>query len=402
MTFEAVLNARLLDGRRKTHQPAGARLAEFDFEADGLRQRINRAYLMDWSDEAVRSRLHRVACDAIPGAIALMVDDTGIEKSGSKSPGVYRQYTGTAGKTTNCQVIVSTHLASHTTSAPLEMDLYLPETWCDDAERRVEAGIPEDVEFKKKPQLALEQIAKALERGGVPKLVLADAGYGDGAGFRSGLTALGCQYAVGISSDVMIWRPGEGPDPPRERSSTRGPRPTRRFPGVHQPVTVADFAREVPAESWGHIALRPMKKEPPVSRFSAHRIRTARGARRGKLPGPEEWLLIQWPEGADAPSHYFLLTLPADTGLEKLARVAKLRWRVERDYRNMKQEVGFTHYEGRRWVGFNHHLTISMAAITYMVAVQALFPPEDPPIAGRGGTPTPTPSGRAARSLPLL
>lgn len=401
MHFEQVIQARLLDGRRKTHQPAGGRLARDHSDADALRQRINRAYLSDWDDDLVRSRLHAVAMISVPEAVALVVDDTGILKKGKKSPGVHRQYTGTAGKVANCQVVVSTHVASHAASVPLEMDLYVPNVWCEDAERRAGAWIPEELEFRTKPELALEQIDRILDRGGAPEFVLADAGYGDNSEFREALVERGLGYAVGVKRTVVIWRPGEGPEPAAPSEGPEG-RPPRMFPGTHEPISILDFALEVPEEAWHDVELRPGAPNPRMCRFTAHRIRTASRARAGKPPGREQWLLIQWPADADAPSHYFLMTSPANTSIEQLARTAKLRWRVERDYQDIKGEVGFTHYEGRRYRGFQHHLTICMAAIAFMVASRALFPPQPSPNPRRAGSTPPVALDLDPGPLPVL
>jgi SRSO17 transposase len=398
MHLGTCVQARLHDGHRKTHQPAGVRLAETAADADALRQRINRGYLAQWDDAVVRKRLYRLACAAIPGAFALIIDDTGIEKKGTKSPGVQRQYTGTAGKVTNCQIIVSTHLASHEASAALEMDLYLPKVWCEDQERRQEAGIPDDVTLRTKPQIALAQIGRLVDAGVGASVVLADAGYGDDTRLRAGIVARGLQYAVGVSGTVKVWRSGEGPDPPKLWSG-KGRPPTQRFPGKFHPVEVREYAKEVPPTSWELVDLRPDKKNPRTSRFAAARVRSAHQASAGRPPGEEEWLIIEWPDGEDAPTHYFLSTLPHDTPLAELAITAKLRWRVERDYQDSKREVGLDHYEGRTWTGFNHHLTICMAAMNYLVACQALFPPQPAADSGRHTPAAPSAPPEPARAL---
>lgn len=373
------VQARLHDGRRKTHMPAGRRLARDGSDADALRQRINRAYLREWSDEDVRRRLQQLAVAAIEGAAALIIDDTGIEKKGEKSPGVQRQYTGTAGKVTNCQVVVSTHLASHDASIPLEMDLYLPKSWCDDPGRRTEAGVPDDMVLRTKREVALDQLDRILVEGNTPSLVLADAGYGDETSFRNELRARGLDYALGVTGTLKVWRPHEGPDAPAPYSG-RGRPPVRRYPGKNQPVEARALATELPAESWTDVELRPGAKNPRTSRFARVRVRHAHRAAVGHDPGPEEWLVVEWPEKEQAPSHYFLMSL--DVPLEEQAVLAKLRWRVERDYQDAKQEVGLDQYEGRRWTGFNHHLTVCMASMAYLVASRALFPPQPQANAG--------------------
>ncbi len=322
----------------------------------------------------VRERLSRVALAAIPDAMALIIDDTGFLKKGDKSPGVHRQYTGTAGKITNCQVVVSTHLASRDASVPLEMDVYLPKVWTDSPERRAAAWIPKDVAFQTKTDIALAQVDRLLARGLARLTVLGDAGYGDKGAWRDALRNRGLDYVVGVSTGMKVWRDGEGPDPIQE-SRGRGRSKTRRYPGEFAPVEISALAEELDDDCWRDVDLRPETPGKRTSRFAAIRVRTAHRAAVGREPGSEEWLIIEWPLGDSKPSHYFLSSLPVTTSTAELARTAKLRWRVERDYQDAKQEVGLAHYEGRRWTGLNHHLTICMAAMTYLVASRRLSPP---------------------------
>jgi len=395
------VRARLHEGQRKTHRPAGIRLAADEADADGLRQRINRAHLSKWSDGMVRGRLTSIALATIPAPVALIIDDTGFLKKGDKSPGVHRQYTGTAGKVTNCQVIVSTHLASHDASVPLEMDVYLPTAWTEAPERRSAAWIPEEVGFKTKGDIALEQLDRVIERG-VPDLVaLADAGYGDKGEWRDALRTRGLDYIVGVSGGMKVWRAGEGPDR-LPVPSGRGRPKTRRFPGEFSPVEITALAAELGDDQWHDVDLRPETPGERVSRFAAVRVRTAHRAAAGKEPGPEEWLIIEWPSTDAKPSHYFLSSLTESTELDELARTAKLRWRVERDYQDAKQRVGLAHYEGRRWPGLNHHLTICMAAMTYLVASRRLSPPQASADTRGGRPPAPNSPHRPARTLSAL
>lgn len=377
------LEARLVETRRKTHQPAGAALAGSAAEADALRQRMNRATLGDWSDADVRRRLLEVATRAMSQPLAWIIDDTGFEKKGTKSPGVQRQYTGTAGKVTNCQVVVSTHLASWTASLPLEMDVYLPQSWCDDADRRREAGIPDDVVFRTKPQIALDQIEHLAEATGLKLPVLGDAGYGHGHYLRDELRDRGMTYVVAVMSDAVVWRPGEGPDEPQPETASKGRRKTLAYPGRFAPVSVKALALELPRSRYRSVKLRRGRRAVTCTRFACLRVRTAHRAEQGVPPGPEEWLLIEWPDGASEPTHYFFSNLPPETPPRHLAELAKLRWRVERDYQDLKQEIGLDHYEGRRWRGLNHHLTICVAAFAFLAIQRRLFPPPAPSIDGR-------------------
>ena len=366
------VQARLGDARRKTHQPAGAELALDEAEADALRQRLNRATLAEWRCDP-RSRLGELARHLIPDGFAWIVDDTSIEKKGTKSPGVARQYSGASGKLSNCQSVVSTHFAGWTSSLPLEMELFVPRNWFEDPARCAEAGMPLELEFRAKTEIALDQIRRLNDTELAKGVILADLGYGKSGKFRRGIADLGLQYAVGIPDNLTVWRHGQGPHPPRRRS-TPG-RPQTRFQlGEDRPVSVKDLANELPAEAWSTVTLHKGRHKPTPRRFAAVRVRTAHNAYKGATPGDEEWLIIEWPEGDDNPSHYYLSNMPATTELSRLAEVAKLRWRVERDYQDLKQEVGLAHYEGRRWRGFNNHLTICMAAIYYLAARREFSP----------------------------
>lgn len=372
--LELCVHAHLVQAKRKTHQPAGMHLARVPEEADALRQKMNRATLGRWSDEVVRERLHELAPRLVPGAFAWIVDDTTLEKKGTKSPGVARQYSGTTGKVSNCQTIVSTHLSGWTSSLPLEMDLYVPESWCDDPERCAAAGMPPELVFRTKIELALEQ-ADRLLRGGVPKgLVLADQGYGKSGGYRQGLRERNLDYALGIPDTLSLWRPNEGPIPPKPPGGIGRPQ-SRWQIGAHKPVSAKTLAFELGDDAWETIVLETGRHAATETRFAALRVRTAHRAKSGKPPGEEEWLIVEWPQGEASPTHYYLSNLSSDTTLTRLAEVAKLRWRVERDYQDLKQEVGLAHYEGRRWVGLHHHLTTCMAAMAYLAGKRELFPP---------------------------
>jgi SRSO17 transposase len=378
------VHTRLGDARRKTHQPAGQHLAQNASEADALRQKMNRATLAPWDDAVVRRRLYELARHVVPGAFAWIIDDTSIEKKGTKSPGVARQYSGTVGKVSNCQAVVSTHLAGWTGSLPLEMELFVPEVWFNDAERCREAGIPDDLEFRTKVVMALEQVDRLLAAGVPPPgVLLSDLGYGKSGMFRRGLRERKLEYVVGIPENLAVWRPDEGPLPP-PRYSGLGRPPTKWRIGEHLPVSVRELAFELPEDAWSDVELELGRHERVRTRFAALRVRTAHRARAGAPPGEEEWLLVEWPEGAASPTHYFLSNLAPETTVQRLAEVAKLRWRVERDYQDLKQEVGFAHHEGRRWRGFNHHLTICMAAMAYLAARRALSPPRPYGVASVG------------------
>jgi SRSO17 transposase len=304
---------------------------------------------------------------------AWIVDDTGIPKKGRHSVGVARQYCGQLGKRDNCQVAVTLSLANEHASLPVAYRLYLPEAWAGDAERRIKAGVPPDTPFQTKPRIALDQIRAACAAGLPRGIVLTDAAYGNDTDFRSELTVLGLIYAVGIQSSTTVWAPGIRPLPPKPWSG-KGRRPTRlRRDDDHQPVPVQDLALSLPASQWRSVTWRAGTNTPLRSRFAGVRVPAAhRDDERAELR-PEEWLLIEWPDSEAEPTKYWLL--PADTPLPDLVAAAKGRWRIERDYEELKQEIGLNHYEGRGWRGFHHHATLCIAAYGFLIAERCLFPP---------------------------
>jgi SRSO17 transposase len=322
-----------------------------------------------WSDAAVLREVRAVVEPALglEQGCYWIIDDTGMPKQGTHSVGVTRQYCGQLGKTENCQVAVSLSLASDLGSLPIQWRLYLPKEWAEDRSRRTAAGVPDDVTFSTKLDLALAQVKQAQEEGAPPGIVLADPAYGDSAAFRDKLVEMGLDYAVGTRSATSVWPSGVTPLPPEP---TVGPgRPSknlRRAPG-HTPVSVKALAVALPHDAYQTVSWREGSNETLNSRFAAVRIRTAYRDYWRSSQRPEEWLLIEWPEGEAEPLKYFLSTLPANTSIEQLVYVTKMRWRIERDYRELKQEFGLGHYEGRNWRGLHHHATLCIAAYAFLL-----------------------------------
>jgi SRSO17 transposase len=368
----------LLPGERKSVEPMAARLAPARVQAahQSLHHVVAKA---DWSDDAVLDvvRAHVLPAIERHGLVrSWIIDDTGLPKKGRHSVGVTRQYCGQVGKQENCQVAVTLSLANQHASLPIAYQLYLPETWANDPERRSRAGVPDDVVFQTKPAIALDQIRRALANGVPTGIVLADAAYGVDTEFRASLTALSLVYVVGIQSSTSLWPPGTGPLPPK-RWSGRGRPPSRmRRDPEHQPVSAKDLAQRLTADAWQTVTWREGTKAPLASRFAAVRVRPAHRDTDRAEPWPEEWLLVEWPEGEDEPTKYFLSSLPADIAITDLVAAAKGRWRIERDYQELKQEIGLGHYEGRGWRGFHHHASLAIAAYGFLVAERSLFPPE--------------------------
>jgi SRSO17 transposase len=338
-----------------------------------------------WSDERVLSKVREMVLPEIErqGPIeAWIIDDTAFPKKGRHSVGVARQYCGQLGKQDNCQVAVSLSLANAEGSLPVAYRLYLPEAWASDAARRKKAGVPEAIRFQTKIEIALDQIC-AAHAAGLPRgPVLMDAGYGPHSDLRTAITALGLSYVAGVLSNTTVWAPGTGPLPPKPSVPGRG-RPTKRLrrDAEHQPVNVKALAFNLPATAWRAIPWREGTNGALRSRFARLRIRIARRDFDRSQPWPEEWLLIEWPKGEKEPTKYWLSTLPENIGLARLVDLAKLRWRIERDYQELKQEIGLGHFEGRRWRGFHHHATLCIAAYGFLVAQRATLPPSAPPSA---------------------
>lgn len=297
-----------------------------------------------------------------------IIDDTGFPKKGRHSVGVARQYCGVLGKQDNCQVAVSISLSCGQGSLPVAWQLYLPKEWADDAERRTKAGVPADLGFATKTEIALQQLRKLLADGAPRHCVLADAGYGVDTDFRQSLTDMGLKYVVGVTSSVVVWPPGIEPLPPLPYSGRGRPPVMPRRTAKLQPMSVKELARSLPASSYQLISWREGTNQTLSDRFAAVRVRHA-GSNSGKARlRPEQWLLIEWPIGQDEPTKYFLATLPADIPLNELVGAAHQRWRIERDYQDLKQDFGLDHYEGRGWRGFHHHASLCIAAYGFLMA----------------------------------
>jgi SRSO17 transposase len=255
-----------------------------------------------WSDQAV---LTRVRTHVLPAMTrdepvqAWIIDDTGYPKKGDHSVGVARQYCGQLGKLANCQVAVSLSLATHRASLPIAYRLYLPQDWADDRSRRASAGVPEDISFQTKPEIALQQLRQALADGVPPAVVLMDPAYGADSKLRAGISDLGLAYGAGILPSTMLWRPGEVPLPPvREAARGRGLRRHRmRRDATHQPVSARTLAVALAADAWQSITWRDGSNTPLRSRFARTRVRPAHDDKHRSEPAPEEWLLIEWPQG---------------------------------------------------------------------------------------------------------
>jgi SRSO17 transposase len=389
--FQSYCAGLLLPGDRKSVEPMAARVQPARVRAahQSMHHFVAKS---EWSDDAVRAAVRARVLPIIAqrGPIrALIIDDTGIPKKGKHSVGVARQYCGQLGKQDNCQVAVSLSAANDHASLPIAYRLYLPHEWCDDPARRTQAGIPDDIVFQTKPQIALDQLRDAVAAGIDAALVLADAGYGNDTDFRDGMTEIGLSYAVGIQSSTTLWPPGIEPSPPKQWSGRGRPTSAIRRDAEHQPVSAKQLALDLPKKAWRRVTWREGTNTKLASRFAAVRVRPAHRDYQRSTPRPEEWCLIEWPLNEAEPTKYFLSTLPATISRRALVNATKLRWRIERDYQDLKQELGLGHYEGRGWRGFHHHATLCTAAYGFLLSERAAIPPsgscnavlvEEPPL----------------------
>jgi SRSO17 transposase len=363
----------MLPGERKSVEPMAARTAPARTAAQH-QSLLHFVGVATWSDEKVLAKVREMVLPAMTknGPIeAWIIDDTSFPKQGKHSVGVHHQYCGQLGKQANCQVTVSLSIANHAASLPVAYRLYLPEAWSKDRARRKKTGVPKDVKFKTKPEIALEQIRWACEAGLPRGVALMDTAYGNDSRLRAGMTELGVTYAVGIQPNTLMWRSGTGP---RRKGKPLNNTGRRDEPDL---VSAKEVMLGLPKRAWRTVRWREGSTNWLSSRFARVRVRVGHNKLVPEKLLPE-WLLIEWPEGEAEPTKYWLSTLPSNISFRQLVDLAKMRWRVERDYQDLKQEVGLDHYEGRGWRGFHHHATLCIAAYGFLIAEQAMIPPSGP------------------------
>lgn len=351
------LRGLLEQGPRKSLEPMVARLGgEADYQS--LQQ-----FLADspWDPAA----LVRAVCERVAPAIgveAWVLDDTGFPKDGKDSPGVKRQYSGTLGKIGSCQIGVSVHAVGSKGTVPLGWALYLPEEWCADERRRRRAKIPAEVEFKTKPELGVELVERAAGWKLPAAPVLGDQAYGDNTELRERLHDAEREYVLSVGAETKVFAPGTTFTVP-ERAGTTG-RPPKRPRPDRAPEAIGDLIARLGPDHAQTVAFRDGPDgEPMTSRFIFVRVRAAHRWHKGLAQPPrEEWLIAEWPEGRAEPTDYWISNLPTDTAPERLARLARLRWKIELDYKQLKGELGLDHYEGRSWTGWYHHTALVTAA----------------------------------------
>lgn len=379
--MRAYCQGLVLPGDRKSVEPMAARI---DPAHVSSRHQSMHHFVADsgWSDEALLRVARNWALEAMEtqGPLeAWILDDTGFPKKGSHSVGVAHQYCGVLGKTANCQCGVSLSLANRVASVPAAFRLYLPESWAVDAVRRENAGVPKEIAFQTKWEIALGLIDHLIQEGVQKAPVLADAAYGDATKFREGLAQRDLKYTVGVGPNLTVWTEGRQPLPPRAKAPGRG-QPARRLRREedHQPSSVREVAKSLAPEAWRKIEWAEGTKGKLGSRFAILRARPAHRDQQRTEPWPEQWLLIEWPEDQEEPDHYWLSNEAPDESIPRLVGKAKLRWRIERDFQELKDEIGLDHYEGRGWRGFHHHASLCIATYAFVVAERARLSPPKP------------------------
>ncbi|QBN87256.1 IS701 family transposase [Xanthomonas oryzae pv. oryzae] len=359
------LKGLLLPGGRKSVEPMAARVHPQNVRSahQSMHHLVADA---DWSDQALLAAAAQVlpTLSRKSAACHWIVDDTGFSKKGVHSVGVARQYCGRLGKTDNCQVAVSLSIANEHGSLPVGYRLYLPEQWAQDTVRRKKAGVPDQVVFQTKTALAMDQIDSALATGIAAGVVLADAAYGTETHWRDQLSERGLLYMVGVRSNTKVWWGSHQPAP-MPPASPKGGRPRTRpmRDSAHAPISVHEVAQSLPARTYRQVSWRQGSDATLSSRFAAVRVRAAHNCQ----AHDEQWLLIEWPPGESEPRHYWFSTLPKQTPVKTLVATAQGRWRIERDYQELKSELGLHHYEGRNWRGFHHHASLCIAAYGFLM-----------------------------------
>ena len=378
--LEAYLTGLLLPGERKSVEPMAARI---DPRHVGAQHQSMHHFVAnaEWNDAVVLRIARTQVLDAMErhgAAAGWIIDDTGIPKKGRHSVGVARQYCGVLGKQDNCQVAVSLSIANEAVSVPAAYRLYLPEIWAKDPKRRKTAGIPKTVKFQTKWQIALDMTDSIRADELPPAPMLADAAYGNVTAFRDSLSERRIPYVVGIAGETTVWPPGMEPLPPKQWSRMGRPPSKIRRSSKRRPAPVMDLVKYAPADLWKAVAWREGTRGKMTSRFFFLRVRPAHRDEDRHEPRDFEWLIAEWPKGDNEPRKFWLSTMPSDTSPVQLVRLAKLRWRIERDYQELKGSFGLDHYEGRGWRGFHHHGTLCIAAYAFLAAERARLSPPEP------------------------
>jgi SRSO17 transposase len=393
---ELYVRGLMLDGKRKSMQPMAARLG---VDHQQLQQFVTSS---TWDHGEVRRRVARWAEEFIDPR-AYVIDDTGFPKDGVDSPGVARMYSGSLGKVGNCQIGVSVHAVTDWASAAIDWRLFLPKSWDDTAidvngdadpdvpaeirRRRARSRIPDQVRHREKWRQALDMLDEITGEEGAGgwgltcRPVVADAGYGDITEFRLGLQARGLRYVLAVKGSTSAYPAAAVPVTPPYSGRGRPPVPRYRDdPHSLTALALAAGRRALRRVTWRH-GSRKNARNPTAamtSRFLALRVRPANRDIPRDPDGtlPECWLIAEWPAGKPEPTDYWLSTMPPDTPLRDLVRLAKIRWRIEHDYRELKDGLGLDHFEGRSYLGWHRHVTLT--ALAQAFCTQLRYDPKAP------------------------
>jgi SRSO17 transposase len=344
-------------GARKSLEPVVARLGGGKVQYEALQH-----FLADspWDPALVDRAVAERVCAAVQPE-AWVLDDTGIPKDGKHSPGVKRQYSGTLGKIGSCQIAVSLHAVGRQGTVPLGFRLYLPEEWCADPERRERAKVPEHVKFATKPALGGELVCRAAHWKIRRAPVLGDQAYGNDSKLRGRLDDDAIDYVLSVGGETEVFDPQTVFAVPPRKPGSRGPAPSVERPD-REAQSIAQLAAGLGPDAFQTVAFRDNDAQQLHSRFALVRVIAAHPITHERRAPREEWLIVEWPQGSDEPTDYWISNLPAHTEPERLARLARLRWMIELDYKQLKGELGLDHYEGRSYLGFHHHCTLVTAA----------------------------------------
>lgn len=361
-SFATYAHGLLAEGDRKSVEPIAARACAAPEAVDALHQRLLHFLTdADWSDAEVRCAAAKYALEQMTRTEPIevsIIDDTGFIKQGKHSVGVQRQYTGSAGKITNCQIGVSLTVATARDHLPVDFELYLPRAWTEDAARRREARIPDDVVFKTKPEIALAMLEGACLAEVPLGVVLGDAAYGSSSDFRRGVRKLGLTYSLAVEPQTTVFEVGEAVNPGGQAISVREL--------AHKLKAKGCFVRH----TW-----REGTKGELAASFAMRRVFPCREQRREQADREAVWLLIEWRDGEEQPANYFFSSLPETTTLNEVVRITMQRWRTERGYEDLKGELGLDHYEGRRFRGWHHHISVVLCCYAFAVAERHRFFP---------------------------
>lgn len=357
---EVYIRGLLSDSERKSVEAMALKMNDGNVQA--MQQFIGQS---PWDYVPVRKHLVEKMVSIATPPVAWLIDDTGFPKQGKHSVGVARQYSGTLGKVGNCQIAVSLNYATDSYCFPLDFSLYLPEEWINDPTKRSKAGIPQEQEFQKKWEIALKMIDQTLTWKIPQGVIVADAGYGKITAFRKQLERRELKYVVGVDNSTSVWEEAVNSPPPMYQMKGRA---GAKHYGLPNPRSVLKVVKSRPRKEWQEVAWRKGSKGVLCSNFLCIRVQPAHGHAYGKVEHKMCWLLAEWPKSEEEPTKFWFSNLPEETTLHQLVYMAKIRWWIEQNYQQLKEELGLDHFEGRSWLGWHHHVTMTMIAFGFLTS----------------------------------